>query len=164
AHLLFGPRRAGLVVEDGVAAVAAKLDPIGAAAQRERAVAERNLDLAVGLGGERSGNRAAIGLPPRAPVRAAPKYRPPKRAGLRKIFQSCKARLTKRNQRADRVGWRLLDVGLGKFGDGGMNDAAALGGARFGIDGIERAQPQHMFSVDRIWIAQPILDLRDRQA
>ncbi len=50
AHLLLGRHLPGLVVEDGIAAVGEPLDAVGAGAQREHALAERDLDLAGGLG------------------------------------------------------------------------------------------------------------------
>ena len=43
----------GLVVEDGVAAAGQPLDAVGARSQREYALAQRDLDLAGDLGGER---------------------------------------------------------------------------------------------------------------
>src|SRR5262249_45921565 len=46
AHLLLGRHLPGLVVEDGVAAIRALLDPVGAGAQRERALAQPDRDLA----------------------------------------------------------------------------------------------------------------------
>ena len=50
AHLLFGSRGAGLVVEDDVAAFGVALDAVGNAAQLERAVAERDIDFAANFG------------------------------------------------------------------------------------------------------------------
>jgi len=97
-------------------------------------------------------------------VRDPYKARPPKGARLGKFFQRGKARLTERNQRADRISRESFGIGLREFGDGDVNDAAALGGARFGIDRIERTQAQHVFGVNRIGIAQPVLDLSDGEA
>src|SRR5207302_2067250 len=59
AYLLFGPRRPGLVIKDDVTPIAAKLDAVGATAQLERALAQRDLDLAAGFGGERGNGDAA---------------------------------------------------------------------------------------------------------
>ena len=52
----------------------------------------------------------------------------------------------------------------GEFADGGVDDVAALGRARRRVDLIERRQAQDALGVDRIRIAQPVLDVGHRQA
>ena len=74
-------------------------------------------------------------------------------------------RFAERDQFARRVGGQASSAkSLRKVADGGVNDGAALGGARLGVDRIERAQAQNVLRVDRIGIAQPILDLGHRKA
>ncbi len=61
------------------------------------------------------------------------------------------------------IGRQFVGEALGEFADGGVDDGAALGGARLGIDRIERPQAQNVLGVDRIGVAQPMLDLGDRK-
>jgi hypothetical protein len=68
------------------------------------------------------------------------------------------------DERARRIVRRLLRKGLREFADSIVNESAALGGAGFRADRIERGEPQDVLGVDRIRIAQPVLDLGDRKA
>ena len=65
---------------------------------------------------------------------------------------------------ARRIVRQLVGEALREFADGGVNERAALGGAGFGADRIERGEPQDVLGVDRIGIAQPVLDLGHRKA
>ena len=63
AHLLLGARGAGLVVEDGVAAVRALLDAVGDGRQRELAFADREFQLAADFGMQRRNAGAPLAVP-----------------------------------------------------------------------------------------------------
>ena len=65
---------------------------------------------------------------------------------------------------ARRIVRQFFGEALREFADGGVNERAALGGAGFGADRIERGEPQDVLGVDRIGIAQPVLDLGHRKA
>src|SRR5262245_66240188 len=60
AHLRLSRYLPGLVVENGVAAVDEALDAVGAGAQREHALTQRDVDLAGGIGAERRGVYEAL--------------------------------------------------------------------------------------------------------
>src|SRR5262249_29530026 len=68
AHLLLGRHLPGLVVEDRMAPVCKPLDAIGTRAQREYALADRNLDAAGNFRSELGNLRAALYLPARKPM------------------------------------------------------------------------------------------------
>src|SRR5271169_1323904 len=71
--------------------------------------------------------------------------------------------LAERDQLAHRIGRQAFGEVLSKVADGGVNDGAALRGARLGIYRIKHPQTQNMPRIDRIGIAQPILDLGYRK-
>ena len=164
AHLLFGSRRAGLVVEDDVAAVGVALDAVGDAAQFERAVAERDIDFAANLGDDGADAGAARDFPAREPARDALEARPPEGARLGIIVQRGEMRPSQFDERACRIVRQLFGEALREFADGGVDEGAALGGAGFRADRIERGEPQDVLGVDRIRVAQPVLDLGHRKA
>ena len=53
--------------------------------------------------------------------------------------------------------------GLGEFAERIVDRRTAVGGRQRHVDGIERVKPQDIFGVDRIGIAQPVLDRGHRQ-
>ena len=137
AHLLVGRRLAGLVVEDGVAAVGEPLDAVGAGAQRERALAERNLDLAADLG-----MRA-----PRRPARRSVSQPANQRAmRWKRGHQNARASgkssarrnacCAERDQRGARDRPAALSAkALRELADRAVDDGAAVGGAGRRVDG-----------------------------
>ena len=67
-----------------------------------------------------------------------------------------------RNARAGLSGSAVAE-GLGEFAQRIVDGGAAVGGRQRHVDGVERHQPQDMPGIDRIGIAQPVLDRRHRQ-
>ena len=119
-----------------------------------------------GLRGKRIGavlHNAASSLdfPVYEPARDALESRPPERARLGIILDLGKMFAAERQQFADWIGGQALAEGLREFADGGVDESTARRGAGFGIDWIERSQAQDMLGVDRIGIAQPVLDFRN---
>src|ERR1051326_687138 len=104
AHLRLGARRAGLVIENNVAAGAVALDTVGDTAPIEDAFAKRNIDLAAYLRLERRDARAPLALPAREPVRDAGKARPPEGACFGIVFEYGKIFLAEQNDFARRIG------------------------------------------------------------
>ena len=51
--------------------------------------------------------------------------------------------------------------GLGEFAERAVDHAAAVGRARLEIDGVELAQLEDVARIDRVGIAQPVLDVGD---
>src|SRR6478609_10383932 len=96
AHLRLGRRRAGLVVEDGVGAVAAALDAVGACRQRENPGAERDFELAANFAMHGGELRPPLALPAGEPARDALEARPPECLRLRVAFQTREALPAKR--------------------------------------------------------------------
>ena len=97
------------------------------------------------------------------PARDALEARPPERLGVRKILQRRKMLLAKLDQLADHVIGELVLERRREIADGAVNDVASVPRTRRRVDLVERAQAEDMPGVDRIGIAQPQLDLRDRQ-
>src|SRR4029079_7254895 len=93
-----GRRRACLVVEYGVDAVAAALDAVGACRQRENPGAERDFELAANFAMHGGELRPPLALPAGEPARDAQEARPQERLGLRVVFQMREALPAKRNQ------------------------------------------------------------------
>ena len=69
--------------------------------------------------------------------------------------------LAKRDELARDVGRQGVRKLLREFADRFVDKSAAVGGAGRRIDGLEREKPQHMLGVDRVRIAQPVLDVGD---
>ena len=164
AHLLFAACRAGLVVEDDITPVGHPLDAVGDAAQFECALVELNGNFATDLGIDARNRTAAFGVPAREPMRDAQEARPPEGARFRKIVQGREERLAERDEFAHRLGRQAFGIELGEIADGGVDDGAALGRAGRGVHHVERPQAQNVLGVDRIRIAQPMLDFGDREA
>ncbi len=53
--------------------------------------------------------------------------------------------------------------GLGEFAERIVDRRTAVGRRQRHVDGIERVEPQNVFGVDRVGIAQPVLDRGHRQ-
>ena len=67
------------------------------------------------------------------------------------------------DERRGRIGGQRGRECLGEVAQRGVNDDAAIGRAGRQIDGIELAQLEDVLGVDRIGIAQPVLDVGDRE-
>ncbi len=108
--------------------------------------------------------RRAARRPTREPVRDAQEARPPERARLRIIGQRREMLFAEREQflRSDRpAGWRrTFSVKSPMAPWMTVPRSRAPGGVS---TGIERLQAQDIAGVDRVGIAQPVLDLGDRQ-
>ena len=98
---------AGLVVDDGVAAVLALLDAVGDGGQRELALADREFQLAFDFGVQRLDAGAPLAVPGGEPVRDALEARPPEGARFRIIGQRGEMFFAEREQFLQRVGRRL---------------------------------------------------------
>src|SRR6266516_4982203 len=85
AHLLLARHLAGLVVENGIASVRELLDAVGAGAQREHALLERDFDPPGGFGGKRRSLASALAVPSGKPAGDALESRPPERARFRVV-------------------------------------------------------------------------------
>ena len=126
---------------------------------------ERNIDLAADFGGDARGCRDAAPAPSRRTsgrcvrsaatrTRALPENPPAARSAAVPISMRSRAGSDERPSAK-----RLREIA-----DRGVDDGAALGRAGREIDRIERRQPQDVFGVDRIRIAQPVFDVGDRKA
>ena len=142
----------------------ALLDPVGARRQREDAlVVERNLDLAADFRGNFFNAVAPRQLPIRKPCGDALKPRPPQRPRLGTLHQRRKVFF------ADAAHYQcgLCGKGVGEFlrelAERVVDRRTAVGGRQRHVDGVQRIEPEDIFCVDRIGIAQPVLDRRDRQ-
>ena len=134
------------------------------AAQREHALAERDLDLAGDLGVERREHwRAAASPSRRTSARCAGSA-------------ATRTRAPRENPRARRNACSPISISAPTGSSGSASAkvlvnspsapwmtvprSAAPGGS---VDGVERAQLENVLGVDRVGIAQPALDLGDRQ-
>src|SRR5439155_11771135 len=90
AHLLFARHLSGFVVENGITPAREPLDTVGTRAQGEHALAERNLDPALQLGGEHREARAAPLFPAGEPAGNPPETWPPERARFGIVFKRSK--------------------------------------------------------------------------
>ena len=130
--------------------------------EREFALPSGNLKLAADFGMQR--RRAARRSPSQAAnqSRDAQKARPPEGLRLRIIMQRREMLLAEREQfaRADRPAGRPAKSAVKSPMAPWMTvpRSRAPGGVS---TGIERRQPQHMLGVDRVGIAQPVLDVGD---
>ena len=61
------------------------------------------------------------------------------------------------------VGGQVVGVGLREFAERFVDRRAAIGGRQRHVDGIERIEPQDVAGIDRVGIAQPVLDRGDRK-
>ena len=138
AHLLFGPRRSGLVIENDVAAISVPLDAIGAPGKLKHAVLQRNVDLAGNLGGDCLDAGTPQPLPGGEPMSNAHEPRPPEGAGFREILERREVWLAELDENRRGVVRQGTGVTLREIADRVVNDGAALGGARRHIDRIER--------------------------
>ena len=103
-------------------------------------------------------------LPAGEPARDALEARPPERARLREILD-CRgnARGRWRAVRATGSSGSAPREGLGELAERAVDDAAAVGRARREVDGVKLAQPQDVPGIDGVGIAQPVLDVGDRE-
>ena len=131
-------RPAGLVVEDGVAAVAQVLDAVGARAQREGAAAERNLELALTSALMRGEIGAATRFEIGEPARDAQVARPPERPGLGKILERGELLLAELDQLGDRIVRQRILEPRSERADRLMDHGAAVARAGRRVDRIER--------------------------
>ena len=67
------------------------------------------------------------------------------------------------DQRPGGIGGQRGREGLGEFAERAVDHDAAVGRARRQVDGVELAQLEDMLGVDRVGIAQPALDVGDRE-
>jgi hypothetical protein len=68
------------------------------------------------------------------------------------------------DQRRGGIGRQRRGKGLGELAERTVDDDAAVGSARWQIDGVELAQFENMLGIDGVRVAQPAFDLRDRRA
>ena len=167
AHLLLGRHRAGLVVENGVGRRRqARSMRSARARQRERALAERDVDLARDLGDERRDHaRAARSPRPRTSARCAGSAATRTRAPPDSPRARAKCFCAERDQRAARIGRQAGRERLGEFADRAVDDDAAVGARPAAVSTASSgAQLENVLGVDRVGIAQPVLDVGDARA
>ncbi len=140
ANLLVGRRRAGLVVEHGVASVLEQFDAVGPHRELELLAAERDEDAAADLGIEPRQLGAPRGLEARQPFGDAQKARPPERPGLGEIRQRLEMPLADLGEHRHRIVWQLVRERLGELADAVVDQGAAIGGAGRRVDRVERLQ------------------------
>ena len=133
------------------------------AAQREHALAERDLDLARRFGLERLDQGAPPRLPAGEPMRDALEAWPPERPRLGIIVERGEMPGADLDQRGGGIGRQRGGKGLGELAQRAMDDDAAVGRARRQVDGVELAQFENMLGIDGVGVAQPAFDLGDRQ-
>ena len=68
------------------------------------------------------------------------------------------------DERARRIGRQIAGKALAEFAQHIVDDSAAFGGTRRGVNLVERRQAQHVLGVDRVRVAQPVLDFGNREA
>ena len=107
---------------------------------------------------------AARLVPAREPLRDAQVARPPEGARLGKIGERREMFFAELEQFLHRIGRCRCGELLGVVADGAMDDGAAVARAGRRVDRVERLQAENMARVNRIGIAQPVLDGGDRQA
>ena len=115
------------------------------------------------LGGERREARTAPLLPAGEPAGDPPEAWPPERARFGIVFKRSKMLAADVDERGGRIGGERRCEVFGEIAQRGMDDDAAIGRARRQIDGIELAQLEDVLGVDRIRIAQPVLDVGHRE-
>ena len=164
AHLLLGRRRAGLVVEDGVArrrrgARCGRRAPVSVNTRSPSGISM----LAANLGVRRAASSARRSrLPAGEPARDAQEARPPERLRLRDNPPAARNACSPSAISARvRIGRQRVGECLGEIADRVVDHGAAVGGAGRRVDGVERAQLEDVLGVDRVGIAQPVLDLGD---
>ena len=165
AHLFLGPRDAGFIVKDDIAAVGAALDAIGDAAQLERASAECDVDLAADFGARRRHAGAAAPAPSRAnqcAIRSKRGHHKARASGKSSSAAKCVSpeldQFARRIGRQSSVAKRCVNSPMAAWMK--VPRSAAPGAASTVSSG---AQPQNVLGVDRVGIAQPVLDLGDRK-
>ena len=123
----------------------------------------RNFDLAANLGRDRCDVAAPRVLPIGEPARDAHEARPPERARLRIIVERGELVAAKRSSSLTGSAGKPAAKSFGEVADRAVDDGAAIGGAGRRVDGVERREPQDVLGVDGVGIAQPVLDLGDRE-
>src|SRR5262249_5332825 len=119
--------------------------------------------LARGLGRERIDAKAPGSLPAAEPARDALEARPPERPGLGKIFGRAEVLTADLEQFMHRLIRQRGRERFGELAEGAMDDAAAIGSARLEVDGVELLQSQNVPGIDGVGVAQPVLDVGDRE-
>ena len=108
---------------------------------------------------------APLALPADEPARDAQEARPPERLRLRdNPADGAKLCSPSAISSLLRIGRQPGGELLGEIADRLVDHAAAVGGAGRRVDRFERMQIEHVLGVDGVGIAQPVLDLGDRQA
>ena len=115
------------------------------------------------LGKDLARSGAPLALPAFEPVGDAQEARPPERARFLVVRQWLEVLLANCLQFESHICGQSIRENLCEFTDRFVDEGAAVGGARRGVNGFEREQPQDMLGVDRVRIAQPVFDVRDAQ-
>src|SRR5262249_57420883 len=112
------------VVDSALAAAAEPVVAVGAGAQREHALAERNVDLAGTRRHERRHAAAPKRLPAGKPAGDTPKARPPERPRLGIVFERREMLGADVDERGGRIGGAGRRAGLGGNGGGARGGRA----------------------------------------
>src|SRR5262249_6516473 len=156
--------RARLVVDDGKPSVMATFYTIGRRGDGEGTGRAGEMKPAFDLREQGSKRAAPAALAVNEPARDSLEPRPPESTHGRPANLRTEFLTPDRQQSVERIGgqglWEFFDEALERA----MNPNAAVGRARFRIDGLERPQPQDMLCVDGIGIAPPQLHVRHAHA
>ena len=128
-------------------------DAVGAGAQREDAVAERDFELAANFGMQLVDLRPSVDLELLEPARDTLEARPPERARVGEVLQGRESLLADPDQLRHGVVRQIVGEFLGEGADCLVDHSAAVASAKRRVDRIERAQTEHVPRVDRIGIA-----------
>ena len=153
----------GLEVENGIAAVREPLDAVGTADQAEDALAGRDRQLALDLDLGRRDLAAALALEIGEPGRDPLIARPPEGVGLRIIVERREMDAADANEFRVGILGQPIGMDLGEFADCGVDGAAAIGGTGRLVDSVELRQREDVLGIDGVGVAQPVLDLGDRE-
>ena len=119
--------------------------------------------LARRFGLERLDQGAPPRLPACEPMRDALEAWPPERPRLGIIVERGEMPGADLDQRRGGIGRQRRGKGLGELAERTVDDDAAVGSARWQVDGVELAQFENMLGIDGVRVAQPAFDLRDRE-
>jgi hypothetical protein len=155
--------RAGLVIDDREPAIGAAVDTVGNGGNRERSAGRGENEAALALAETIREPGAAPGLFGDEPARDPLETRPPETPDAGAGQQGTERRLADPQQRALGIGGKVARMGLDEIGQRVVDRDAEIGAVWVGVERVAGLELEDVAGVDRIGVAQPGLDLRDRQ-